>query len=310
MIIIGLIRILNRLIEFLKNLLVYLSPNVAKINLVGNQVKLINTSKDNLTRILVKENGVWEEDELKLFSIIISGITTFIDIGANIGLYSILAEKCNPSLKSYSFEPSPANAKRMKENLKLNEIINCTIIENVIGDKNEMISFFVPSDKSSTSVSSTSEAFTSSWHNDLIELSVKQITLDSFIKEYSIERVDLIKLDAEYHELNVLNGAKELFQMYKPAVLCEVNIYEILTYYLPTMKNKISKTLSYDIENFFKDINYNIYSIGKDGIMRVDGIHLHPDVRNFLFSPVKSKLLFIPYSNKADIINIVAKGNI
>lgn len=296
-----------KLNEFLKNVLVFFSPKIVKIKLVEREIILTNKGKDSLTRVLIKENGVWEEDELKLFSVISSGASTFVDIGANIGLYTILAEKCNPKIRSYSFEPAPANARRMNINFKLNNIKNCLIVENAVGDKNGMISFFVPEDDSSTSVSSTSKDFTSSWHANLKEINVKQTTLDNFVEENKINKIDLIKLDAEYHELKVLTGAKVVFQTQKPAVLCEVNIYEILTYYLPSMKEKISKSLSNDIEAFFREINYFVYSIGKDGLMRVDSIHIHPDVRNFLFSSVKSDQLFIPYNDIRGIQNLISK---
>ncbi len=298
---------LNKFILALDNLRVYFSPKVVSIKLIGQKIKLSNATKDNLTSVLIKNYGVWEVDELNLFSVLCKGSKNFIDIGSNIGLYSILAEKFNPNIKTFAFEPAPSNAKRLLENLKLNNINSCKLIQNAVGDIDGSVSFFVPSDNSSTSVSSTSEIFTSSWHNKPIEISVPIIKLDTFIKRELIKKVDLIKLDAEYYEVNVLNGARELLISHQPAVLCEVNIYEILSFYLPDMKNKISKTLSYDIEEFFKSINYYIYSIGKDGIMYTESVHIHPDVRNFLFSTVKAEKLFIPYSDEENILSLINK---
>ncbi len=299
---------MSKLVIVLDNLRVYFSPNVVSIDLLGKRIKLCNKSKDNLTSVLIKEYGVWEIDELSLFCILCKGSKTFIDVGSNIGLYSILAEKCNSFILSYAFEPAPANAKRLLENFSLNEIKNCKLIQKAVGDSDGSVSFFVPSDNSSTSVSSTSEAFTSSWHNRPVEITVPQITLDTFVNEEKIEKVDLIKMDAEYYELNVLRGSEELFKKHKPSVICEVNIYEILSFYLPDMKNRISKSLSYDIESFFRDINYSIYSIGKDGIMLTESVHIHPDARNFLFSPIKSEKLFIPYTDEKDILDLIYKN--
>jgi len=301
-------RFLRNIINILDNARVYLSPRIVTIKLIGNSIKLNNYKKDSLTRLLIKENGVWEVDELNLFCVISKAAGTFIDVGSNIGLYSILAEKCNKKIVSYAFEPAPANAKRLLVNFNLNEIKNCKLIQKAVGDSDGSVSFFVPSDNSSTSVSSTSKAFTSSWHNEPVKITVPQITLDTFVKEEKIEKVDLIKMDAEYYELNVLRGSVDLFKHHKPSVICEVNIYEILSFYLPDMKNKISKSLSYDIENFFKEIDYSIYSIGKDGIMLTESVHIHPDARNFLFSPIKSEKLFIPYTDEKDILDLIYKN--
>ncbi len=51
---------------------------------------------------------------------------------------------------------------------------------------------------------------------------IQVITLDQFIKDHPLSRVDFIKIDVEGHELNVLLGSQETIATYKPALMIEV----------------------------------------------------------------------------------------
>ena len=55
--------------------------------------------------------------------------TTFIDIGANQGLYSVIAGKNNNIKKIIAFEPTKKTAQLLRANIACNQIQNCTIIE-------------------------------------------------------------------------------------------------------------------------------------------------------------------------------------
>jgi hypothetical protein len=60
-------------------------------------------------------------------------------------------------------------------------------------------------------------------------MTVKTMTLDSFVKEYNVERVDFIKIDAEGSERETLKGAKETIKKFKPRMA-------IAAYHLPDDK--------------------------------------------------------------------------
>jgi len=65
---------------------------------------------------------------------------------------------------------------------------------------------------------------------------VKTMTLDSFVKEYNVERVDFIKIDAEGSEREILKGAKETIKKFKPRMA-------IAAYHLPDDKKVIPELL-------------------------------------------------------------------
>ena len=47
-------------------------------------------------------------------------------------------------------------------------------------------------------------------------------TLDSFVKNYNLNKIDFIKIDVEGHELNVLEGAVTTLKKFKPSMLIEI----------------------------------------------------------------------------------------
>ena len=68
---------------------------------------------------------------------------SFLDIGANQGIYSLVASKNKNIKKIYSFEPVPHNFKSLKNNIKLNNSKKINVIEAAISsrNKNKYISF-------------------------------------------------------------------------------------------------------------------------------------------------------------------------
>jgi hypothetical protein len=70
------------------------------------------------------------------------------------------------------------------------------------------------------------------------------MTLDSFCKEYNVERVDFIKIDAEGSEREIIKGAKETIKRFKPKMA-------IAAYHLPDDK-KVIPELVLSIRNDYK----------------------------------------------------------
>ena len=133
--------------------------------------------------------------------------STFIDIGANIGFYSLLAGKViGEHGRVYSFEPSNREFKRLLQNIEINKIHNIIAYNLALIDETKEInlkiikghtgmnSFFPPSD-------------TQSLGNQLTQ----GMGLDSIFIEEDIV-YDLVKIDVEGAEYLVLKGMKNLLQ--------------------------------------------------------------------------------------------------
>ncbi len=167
-----------------------------------------------------------------------------IDIGANIGITTIwMARNCE---KVYSFEPEINNIIRFKENLEANHITNVELIQKAISDtKGELeLNILESYGHHSLGKVATSKIIGSQ--------KVDVITLNEFCLENNISEIDFMKVDVEGFEIEVLNGAKELFV--KKAI--KLVAFEISEVPLKSL-NKTEK----DIFDFFKSVNYDIFNL-------------------------------------------------
>jgi FkbM family methyltransferase len=166
--------------------------------------------------------GVGYEPEVTnvVSSLVKNGDTVF-DVGTNFGWYTTLFFPIvGKNGKVHSFEPSPTTVFTLKENLELNGCIDDVILnELAIGDKigTTKIHIFNERSHSYASLSPLGETNYTTYE-------VPLITLDSYMSENNIQKVDFIKIDVEGSELAVLKGSPELFGSEDaPAMLIEIN---------------------------------------------------------------------------------------
>lgn len=150
---------------------------------------------------------------------------TVVDIGANVGFYSICVSSINPFGKIYAFEPHPQALERLKKNVKKNNIENVEIIEKAIWSKDGNINFEA---HKFTVLSRIKEG-------QKTEFTVSSLTLDSFVEQYKIAKIDILKIDAEFAEDEVILGAES-----RALAITEKIVLE---YHLEKKKNKIENIL-------------------------------------------------------------------
>ncbi len=124
--------------------------------------------------------------------------SSFLDIGANQGIYTLIASKNRNIKKVYSFEPVPDNFKSLKKNIKLNSFNRITAINAAISsqNKNRYISF----DKFHTGSSSLDLKKNNT--NKLVK--IKTINFKYLNKLIKLDYNLIIKIDVEGHEFVVL----------------------------------------------------------------------------------------------------------
>lgn len=144
----------------------------------------------------------------------------FLDIGANMGFYTLAMLKENKEIKIDSFEPQPKIFELMKENINQNnmmkEIGSRVKLHNfALSQKTGTLKMFVPSFTGSGGAS-----FENLHSNTerVDEILVPVRTLDSVLSS----KVDLIKIDVEGSELNVLQGASRIIRESNPTVVTEL----------------------------------------------------------------------------------------
>jgi len=142
-----------------------------------------------------------------------------VDAGAYLGLFSLLAsKKVGPMGKVYAFEPISENYKLLKKSVKLNKAENIEVIPRALAEKEGMLSMVAEEGRFNQSSGFLKDG--------RAKRTVKQISLDEFIKQKKISRIDFIKVDTEGMEREVLTGAKRVIRKFKPRLA-------ICTYHRP-----------------------------------------------------------------------------
>jgi FkbM family methyltransferase len=231
-----------------------------------------------------------EDADLKLFMDLSKFSNCILDIGANSGLFSLLAAKANQNARIYAFEPYSANAERLALNLSINQVHNVEILKEAIGDKVGEIEISVPKNNSISDVSSANIEFSKTVYPD-VEWLMKNVamnTVDNFRTTLS-QAIDLIKCDVETFEMSVFNGALEVLKHDKPTILFECFLDEARVSFF---------------NHILKEYHYYLYLVLEQGL--VYSREGFVDVKyglNYLITPIAPIRTFISYNEKEALKN-------
>jgi len=154
-----------------------------------------------------------ERGEVKFLNSIVQEGMNVIDIGANIGITTVaVAKKIGRRGKLYSFEPVPEYFNILRKNTSSNGLENVKVYELAVTDQVGRAYFYQKG-------LSTGVVF----EEGVEKFKVSTTTIDRFLTEEEIERIDLINMDCEGSELLVLKGAKETLRKNKVKIFCEIH---------------------------------------------------------------------------------------
>lgn len=176
----------------------------------------INLYKDSVLSRLIYE-GFEKEETVYVGSILNEG-DIFIDIGTNIGLFSLLASKIvGERGLVICFEPSPNTFQRLVENVELNNFKNIDTRNIGLSDKSDELNFFM-----SENGYDAWNSFAPSQDNKLEKKIIVPVSfLDFELKNIDKSLIKVVKIDVEGWEKFVLYGGKDFFVNYNPIVMVE-----------------------------------------------------------------------------------------
>ncbi len=211
----------------------------------------------------------YEPETIPLFFRLATKAHLTVDVGAYVGFFSLLAAHANNTGIVYAFEPLPSVYKRLQRNVALNRLTNLRCIAGAVGETEGEADFWHIDAKTPTS-SSLSHEFMGSGEN-LICTKVKVYTLDCFVHDNNLNRVDLMKLDTESTEYQVLLGMTKTLQRDHPTMICEV---------LPGRGGEAP------LEEVLRRFGYRFYHLTPTGPVHRDRVEGHPEWLNYLFTPL------------------------
>ncbi len=174
----------------------------------------VNPKEDKGLERGIYYHGTYERGFLDFLKKNLKNGHVFIDVGANIGLVSLLAGKLvGENGKVFSFEPQPEVYNDLQENIKINSLNNILPFNIGLGNENKQMTLF-----SNLSVNRGASSLIQP-SDPSGEFKVVINRLDDFLEKHQIKRVDFVKIDVEGFELEVLKGMNRLLNTENPPVL-------------------------------------------------------------------------------------------
>lgn len=217
----------------------------------------------------VLADGPYENFQAKVLLDLARVSSEFLDIGANMGYYSLTAFKVNPDIKIHAFEPQPNIFSVLSKNVSLNYLNEKVALHNCgLGSKKSVATMFIP-------------LFTGSGGGSLAnlhqdegtprEVEVEVKVLDEYLGSDS--NPDLIKIDVEGFEYEVVSGGIELITQSKPTIVIEL----LRKWMKPFGKHP------QDVVNLLVSKGYQVYAISSVSLTQITRIDDETTETNFVF---------------------------
>jgi FkbM family methyltransferase len=158
--------------------------------------------------------GTYEVRRLQAFRSAITSGAVIYDVGANVGIYSLLASRAvGAAGMVYSFEPLPRNLAYLRQHVAINHLQNCQIVEKAVCDRQGTQAF------ASASFSAPMAHLSPDG-----EILVPATTLDACVySEAPLRPPNILKIDVEGAEMDVLRGATRAIREFHPTIFLEIH---------------------------------------------------------------------------------------
>lgn len=180
----------------LRKLDAFVVSRIKPKEIIINGYRMILDDKDS-SRLSI--NGTLEPCETELFCKELNEGNIVLDIGANIGYYTLLAsKKVGNKGKVYAFEPDPTNFSILKKNIAINRCENVVLVNKAVADRSETLNFYLSDVNNGDHRAYVSEEIRAS-------ISIPCTSIDDYFKDKH-ENIDFIKIDIQGFECKALRG--------------------------------------------------------------------------------------------------------
>jgi FkbM family methyltransferase len=206
----------------------------------------------------------WEKESVKLWLKLSENAEVVFDVGANTGVYSLMAKAISPKARVYAIEPVSRVIERLKENNTLNDFDIIPVQKAFSNFDGKAIIYDTNADHI---YSVTVNKNLNDWARPVSEIEIETMKLNTYIKQNNITKIDLMKLDVETHEPEVLEGFSDYFSKFRPTLLIEI------------LNNEVGEK----VQKLVEGLDYLYFNIDeKGGIRQVEKI-VKSDYFNYLF---------------------------
>jgi FkbM family methyltransferase len=162
---------------------------------------------DSIVSPLLLRDGYFEPYETTLIEAEIRPGDVVLDIGANIGYYTLIfARLVGERGRVYAFEPDPTNFRLLKKNVRANGYHNVIFVQKAVADKAGQLPLFLCPDNKGDH-----RLFDS--HDDRASINIDVTTLDEHFAEFQGE-INFIKMDIQGSEARAVRGMEKLLRRF------------------------------------------------------------------------------------------------
>lgn len=193
----------------------------------------------------------YEKDNFEFLKSCCGEGATILDIGAHIGLFSTVAAKIAGEYgKIFAFEPAPATIPVLQQTIRINELGHLiTPVNQAMGKTPGKMTFFVSDNEADNSNSLIAYKEDRKLNGVQVEVN----TIDNFVANKKLSKINFIKIDVEGAEYDTLLGGMHVFGKYKP--------HAIIAIHPEPIKKKGDKLE--DIYDLIEELRYDVISNGK-----------------------------------------------
>lgn len=215
----------------------------------------------------------YEPAETAVMAMLSEHAQVILDIGANIGWYSVWFAKRNPAARIHAFEPMPRTHAYLQRNLAENAVgARVTAFNYGLSDAAGTVEFFVaPGSGTNASLKNVAGA------SDAHAVTGLTLTLDQWVSNHGVVP-EFIKCDVEGAEFLVFRGGRQTLERCKPVVFTE-------------MLRKWSAPFGYhptEVISFFADLGYVCFAIGSEGVRVLTEVDEQTVETNYAFLHVSA----------------------
>lgn len=195
----------------------WLNPNRALAFKMPGGGTLFLEPEHSFTHCFWSDTDRYEPDVKQVLQLLLQSGDTFIDCGANIGYFSVQAGNIvGKEGQVIAIEANPNTYKLLQHNLEQNHLgtpVHCAVASQV-GEVN----IFMPTEGDVYSSLRVGGLVTG---DSIRSFLVKANRLDSLVEQLALSKVDVVKIDIEGGELDVLQSAGKLWEVYRPIFVVE-----------------------------------------------------------------------------------------
>lgn len=222
----------------------------------GENIKIWVSLSENIeAQILWQGVQSGDRGEVLVLKSVLKPHDVFIDVGANVGVFSLLAARqMNNKGQIHAFEPLSMHIQKLNENLRLNGFTIVEVNHKALSRSIAECKLYLPPEHGVETNTGLASIYPSPSTDPRFEL-ISTTKLDNYVQTKGLTRIDLIKLDVEGAELDVLEGGRNSIERFRPSVMMEIN----------KKKLQLAGVRFPDIMSFWAGMSYLVYLISHDG---------------------------------------------